>query len=216
MGKRFVGPVCEMVVRPSGPGRETGLVLLFALLTVLVCGSAVALRNSATEAGPLPSWQVDAFRDLGGMDLAVFNALVTAAPEIEMIHEEMGGWPTVDRLAGDFLPPFVEDAAWERNGAYAWDRVAIASAARHIVLYVGRPQGEGATFMLVMLHEHIKKEGNAAGSVHAPFEVWMHPSSASEIPKTVTDQALIGQGWREVLARKGEGEIRSDRGDFVQ
>jgi len=81
---------------------------------------------------------------------------------------------------------------------------------------VGRPQGEGATFMLVMLHEHIKKEGNAAGAVHAPFEVWMHPSSASEIPKTVTDQALIGQGWREVLARKGEGEIRSDSGDFVQ
>lgn len=216
MGKRFVGPVCEEVVRPSGSGRETGLVLLSALLTILVCGSVVALRNSATEAGPAPSWQVDAFGELGAGELAVFNALSTAAPEIEMIHEETGDWPTVARLEADYLPPFVEDAAWERNGAFAWGRVAIASAEKHIMLYVGRPRGDGAAFMLVMLHDHVKKEGNAGGSVHAPFEIWMHPSSAAEVPETLTDQMLIGQGWREVLARRGEEEIRRGREGFIQ
>jgi hypothetical protein len=111
----------------------------------------------------------------------------------------------------------VEDAAWERNGAYAWDRVAIASAERHIVLYVGRPQREDtAVFMLVMLHDHIKKEGNAGGAVHAPFEVWMHRSGVVEVPGTITDQALIGQGWREVLARRGEGESRRGMGEFIR
>ncbi len=218
MGKRYQPPVCEVVVRPSGSGTETRLVLLAALLTVLVCGATVLFRTASASVKPVPSWRVNAFRDLPPAQLGVFNALYNAAPEIEMIHEETGGWPTTDALAAEYIPPFVEDAAWEKNGSLGWSRVAIASPGRHIVLYVGRPDdgARSGTFMLVMLHDHVKKEGNAGGATHAPFEVWMHASSSAEVPDMITDQALIGQGWREVVARRGEQETRHDTKDFAQ
>lgn len=218
MGKRYRQPVCEVVIRPAGSGTETRFVLLAALVTALVCGGAVLLRNVAATAKEAPSWQVDAFKELSPEELGVFNALYTAAPEIEMIHEEMGGWPTADALAAEYIPPFVEDAAWEKNGAMGWFRVAMASPGKHIVLYVGRPQKESGigTFMLVMLHDHVKKEGNAGGSTHAPFEIWLHASPAVDVPNLITDQALISRGWREVVARKGEQETRNSKGDFVQ
>lgn len=218
MGKRYRAPSCEVVVKPSGSGTETRLVLLAALLTIAFCGAAIVLRNTTATARDVPAWQVDAFKDLRAEELAIFNGLYTAAPEIEMIHEEMGGWPTVDALAAEYIPPFVEDAAWEKNGAMAWSRVAIASLGKHVVLYVGHPSDSSASgsFMLVMLHDHVKKEGNAGAAVHAPFEVWLHASPVADPPAVITDQALINKGWREVVARKGEEETRRTQEDFIK
>lgn len=217
-GRRGGLPACEVVVKPAGSGTETKLVLLFALLTIVVCGGAVALRNTTASGASIPDWQIDAFKDLGAEELAVFNSLYTAAPEIEMIHEEEGGWPTVDALASEFIPPFVRDAAWEKNGAMAWGRKAMPAQGKHIVLYVGHPSegDQSGSFLLVMLHDHVKKEGNAGGAPHAPYEVWLHPSPVAETPSMVTDQALINKGWREVVARKGESETLRTKKDYVK
>ncbi|WP_316899582.1 hypothetical protein [Pseudodesulfovibrio indicus] len=52
MGKRSVRPVCEVVVRSSGPGRETAMVLLFAQDVRL---DALAPEASRTGEAPLQS-----------------------------------------------------------------------------------------------------------------------------------------------------------------
>ena len=152
MGRRRDGAVRVEEVRPSGSGTETKLVLLTALLTVFLCGGAVVLRTTAATSSAIADWQLDAFKDLRAEELAIFNSLHTAAPEIEMIHEEMGGWPTVDALAAELIPPFVRDAAWEKNGAMTWARKAMPAQGRHIVLYAGHPSGNAGTGLLPAGH----------------------------------------------------------------
>ncbi len=222
MGKRYSTPVCEEVVRPSGSGLETRMVFAVALLTVIICGGAILFRSTGATAKVVLAWQVDAFSDLRGEELAIFNGLHTAAPEIELFHEDKGendgGWPTVDQLAGELIPPFVHDAAWEKNGALGWTRSIISTQDKHIALYVGHPRdgAKSGSFLLIMLHDHVKKEGNAGAAVHAPYEVWIHASPIADIPTMVTDQALISKRWREVVARKGEDETRRTKGEYLQ
>lgn len=218
MGKKYSTPVCEVVVRPSGAGLETRMVFAVALLTIIICGSVILFRSSGATAKVIPAWQVDAFSDLRGEEMAIFNGLYTAAPEIELFYEDEGGWPTVDQLAKELIPPFVHDAAWEKNGAPGWVRNIISTQDKDIALYVGHPRDgtKSGSFMLVMLHDLVKKEGNAGAAVHAPYEVWIHASPVADVPTMVTDQALINKRWREVVARKGEDETRRTKGEYLQ
>lgn len=219
VGKRLQAPLCEVLVGPSGSGTETRLVLLVALLTVCISGFAILYRNAKPEMESIPDWQVNAFSELRAAELSVFNGLYTAAPEIEMFHMDTGNrWPSIDELAAAYISPFVRDAAWEKNGSYDWSRSIIATQDKHIALYIGHPRKTAklSSFMLVMLHNHVKKEGNAAGGVHAPFEIWMNTSSVAEAPIMVTDQALINKGWREVVARRGEDETRRTKQEYIQ
>jgi len=204
MGRRRDAARCVQVVRPAGPAAETRLVLAAALLTALLCAGAIALRHGPATARELPEWRINAFADLRPQELAVFNGLCSAAPEIDLHHAENGGWPSVDALADDFVPPFVQDGAWERNGGHHWTRSVLLSPGRHVALYVGHPDDAAAsgTFLLLMLHSHAKGEGNADAGTHAPYEIWLHASPVAPIPDMVTDQALIGKGWREVVARR--------------
>jgi len=215
-----MSPGCVKVVRPSGTGLETRLVLMVALLTVLICGGSILLRNTSSAIRETPDWQIDAFKDLRTEELATFNGLYTAAPEIELFHEDVGSrWPTVDELESDFIPPFVQDVAWEQNGSIEWTHSIISTSSKHIALYVGHPRQEAlsGSFLLVMLHDHVKKEGNAGAISHAPYEIWLHVSPAADIPSMVTDQALINKGWREVVARRGEDEMKRTKGeDYLQ
>lgn len=220
MGKKQSLPRCEVIVRPSGAGMETRLVLLVALLTIAICGGVIALRNTRARATEIPTWKVDAFNELRSQELATFNALYTAAPEIEAFHEDgTNRWPSVDQLRAEYIPPFVQDAAWKKNGGLGWARSIISTQDKHIACYLGNPLDPAVSrsFLLVMLHDHVKKEGNAGGAIHAPYEIWAHPSSAAGFPEMVTDQALINAGWREVVARRGEDEMKRTKGeDYLQ
>lgn len=211
MGKRLNDPRCEVVVRASGSGRETRYVALVAFLTLIICCSAIVLRNTTAKAVPVPSWQVDAFNDLTTSELATFNALHSAAPEIDILHEDGLEWPSVDQLALEYMPPFVQDAAWEMSGKLAWSRTVISTKDKHIACYLGRPSNpkKSRAFLLVMLHDH----GPVNGTAHAPYEVWLHESVAVDMPSMINDQALINSGWREVVARSGEKEIARTKGE---
>ncbi|MEF2232127.1 MAG: DUF6162 family protein [Pseudodesulfovibrio sp.] len=204
MGRRRGAACCTTVVRPAGPAAETRWVLAAALFSLLVCAGAISLRHGTVSARELPEWRIDAFAELRPQELAVFNGLCSAAPEIDLLHAGEGGWPSVDALAGEFIPPFVRDGAWQRNGGHHWIRSELSSTDRHVALYVGHPEDAEAsgTFLLLMLHSHAKGQGNADAGVHAPYEVWLHASPVADIPSMVTDQALIGKGWREVVARR--------------
>ncbi|WP_041721150.1 DUF6162 family protein [Pseudodesulfovibrio piezophilus] len=220
MGKKHPLPLCEVIVKPSGSGLETRLVLLAALLTVIVCGGIIMVRHATATVQEAPSWQMNAFTDLRSEELATFNALYTAAPEIEAFHEdEDGRWPSVTELRAEFVPPFVQDAAWQRNGGLDWARSLISTSDKHIACYLGSPmeQDKSGSFLLIMLHGHVKKEGNAGASSHVPYEIWLHASPVAEFPDLVTDQALINAGWRVVVARKGEDEMRRTKGEgYIQ
>lgn len=210
---------CTVVVRPAGAGREALAVLCLALAVVAVCGWSIGVRAGLTPDPAVEPWRMDAFADLAAAELAVFNALRTAAPEIEAMHEESGQWPTMTELEGAYIDPFVRDLSWRGNGALAWTRSVSATSDTHIALYLGSPEmcGQSRSLLLLMSHDHVRRQGNAAGRAHPPHEIWLHPACAPDFPEIVTDQALISAGWREVTARTGDTETRRARGaEFLQ
>lgn len=210
----------EEVVRPSQGGAETSWLLVVAFLTVLVCALAIFLRNQTHTTKKLGGWQIDAFNQLSGQELGVFNALRIAALEIDDIHKDLdGGWVSVSALEELFIPPFVRDAAWQKQGKMNWRQKILPSMDKHIALYLGNPSDKEASgsFLLVMLHDHKKKQGNATqGPTHAPSEIWWCKDPLKAFPQVVSDQALISSGWREVMAFKGSDEIKRVKGEMIQ
>ena len=214
--KRQSYPGCAIVVSPSGSSTETKLVFLVMFVTLVICGSSIGIRNLGGRPSNLPVWQVDAFSDLNTRELSVFNELLSAGPEIDAFHEDEGGWPTVLQLEEEYIPPFVKNNAWKKNGRIFWQREILSNSGSHVAIYKGTPENIGkmsSTFLLIMMHDHAKKQGNAGMPVHAPHEVWIHSSMDKDFPETVTDQALISSGWKEVVARRGEDEMKRTKGE---
>jgi len=219
MGKRLedIHPIREELVRPAGGSAETWWLASFAVLVVLVSALAIGTRGPVSRVAVLSTWQVNAFTGLNSSELGTFNALYTSAMEIDAVHEDGdGGWLDVPELEELFIPPFARDAAWRRQGKLHWKRNIPVSERMDIALYLGVPEDRDVSgaFLLVMLHDHAKKQGNASAE-HARFEVWHNTATKVKFPIAVTDQALIAAGWKEVVALKGEDEIRRVRGEVV-
>lgn len=217
--ERTLPEVHEHTVAPAGGGTETRWLLLFSLVTIACCILVIYLRADTKVEKQLESWQINSFEALNSDELAVFNGLQTAALEIDLIHEMEGGrWPGIAEMEELFIPPFVRSAAWKKQGEIIWTQKVIAAEERHIALYLGTPQKDNirGVFLLLMLHDHRKKQGNVAvGPQHAPFEIWLHDKTVQQYPQTITDQALISAGWREIIALTGEDEVKRMKGNSI-
>ncbi|PIE71344.1 MAG: hypothetical protein CSA22_03545 [Deltaproteobacteria bacterium] len=207
------------IVPPTRGGNETRWLFAIAAFTLIICGLTVNLRTRGTAEKHMESWQVNAFTGLSAQELGTFNALRTAAIEIDEVHDdEDSRWMGIAELAELYMPPFVQDAAWQNQGRLKWSLKIVPAQSRHIALYLGTPEAadKSGTFLLIMLHDHIKKQGNApAVQAHAPSEIWLHKRANATFPEVVTDQALISAGWREVVALKGEDEIKRVKGEMI-
>lgn len=209
-------PRCVTIVRAAGSSTETRLVFLAVLITLVISASSIGLRNISSGNKETPEWQIEAYSSLSPQELAVFNALISAGAEIENYHADEGGWPEVRDLEEDYIPPFVRDTAWVKSGSIVWDRKVLSQNMNHVVLYRGVAKDQdivSSTFLLVIMHDHVKKQGNAGVPEHAPYEIWMHSSPDKTFPVIVNDQALINTGWKEVVARRGEDEMKKTKGE---
>ncbi|PIE64407.1 MAG: hypothetical protein CSA26_08605 [Desulfobacterales bacterium] len=201
--------VSEAIVPPARGGRETRWVLVAAVCILVVCSAAIVTRTRDDSENRLKSWQLNAFSGLNGNEIGVFNALLTASIEIEDIHTQEGYWIDVNALEKLYIPPFARDAAWKKQGRIVWKQKIINAENRHIAMYMGTPANDdiGGTFLLLMLHDHEKKQGNVGSRPgHAPFEIWFNRERGPEFPRIITDQAFIGAGWKEVIALTGKDE----------
>ncbi|PIE73689.1 MAG: hypothetical protein CSA20_01825 [Deltaproteobacteria bacterium] len=191
--------------------KETRWVVLLAVLTVFCCGLFIAMRWQHHEENEAEAWQIDAFTIFNSPEMGVFTSLQTAAQEIIDAHtlSEAQSWPEVKQLEDDYITPFVRDVAWEKHGRITWTLKDLRAEERHIAVYYGAPAGREVRglFLLVLLHDHTKKQGNAAvGPTHAPYEIWYNANITRQIPDVITDQVLIAAGWKEVVSRSGDDE----------
>lgn len=219
MGRRIqdVHPVREELVRPCGSSSETWWLLGCAIATLLFCFFAITSRQPTPASPTLQPWQLNAFTDLRPDELGTYNALYAAAMEIDDLHQnEDGKWLTIDSLEETFMPPFVKDAAWSRQGKLSWQRILPPLGTTDIALYLGVPAQKdiSGSFLLVMQHSH-----DATGmhipdkAVHPPHEIWYSRTSKVTVPSIVTDQALIAAGWKEIVPLKGGDEILRTKGE---
>ncbi len=214
--------VIETIVTPARGGRETFFLLSMVAVTLVCCALAIGLRTTADMEKTIQAWQFNAFEDLTAPERAVFNALQIASDEINDIHASTNHrWMDIAELQALFIPPFVEDAAWHNQGRIIWSQKTFdtSNGERHIALYLGNPQTKAVrgTFLLLMLHDHPKKQGNVAtGPTHAPYEIWLHNSANQTFPEIITDQALIAAGWKEIVALTGADEIQRLKETTIQ
>lgn len=210
----------QTIVKPTKGGPETQWLLAIAFVTLAVCALTISMRTGSTTEKEIESWQINAFQTLNGSEIGVFNGLQTAAVEIDETHEMEGDyWITVNELQALYIPPFAQDAAWHKQGELAWTRKILEVEGRHIALYKGVPAKDQVrgVFLLLMLHDHRKKQGNvAACPTHAPFEIWFHDRLDQEFPEVITDQAIIASGWKEIVALTGEDEVIKMKGKAIQ
>ncbi|PIE65355.1 MAG: hypothetical protein CSA26_03255 [Desulfobacterales bacterium] len=212
--------VKECIVQPASGGSETRWLLVIVIMIVVCCGLAIYMRTeTGVQKGP-ESWQMNAFTELNSSEIGIFTALQTAAVEIDETHDlEDGRWLGIDEMEELYIPPFVKDSAWHKQGKVVWTRKIVSADEIHIALYRGISDTETVrgTFLLLMLHDHKKKQGNvAAGPTHAPFEIWFHDQKDRAFPDIITDQALISAGWREVVGHTGEDEELKLKGKMIQ
>lgn len=204
-----------ITVQPSHSRNEMVYVLLTTLLVIIVAGATIALRLRTTNEVSLQSFQINAFEVLKTDEQGIFNDLYAAAMEIIDYHEmEDEKWISVNQLEEDFIPPFVHDVAWSKRGKPKWNMKVLDSETRHTVMYLGQTDNvsDSGSFLLVCLHEH-KKKVVQTGAVHAPFEIWHNPDKEVTLPDRFSDQVLISEGWKEVVAYKGEDELKRLKGE---
>lgn len=208
------------IVCPAKSSTETRWLLGITLFTLVICATAISMPHSGSKTKQVEAWQLNAFAELNGNEIGVFNGLQTAALEIAETHElEDDHWMDVAELEKLYIPPFVKDAAWHKQGEILWSMKKLNSDKRHIALYKGTPAKDivRGDILLLMLHDHQKKQGNAAsGPTHAPFEIWFHDKTNQKYPEIITDQALISSGWREAVALTGEDEVTRMKGTSIQ
>ncbi len=207
------------VVKPSQSTRETKWLFLIVTIIVMICAAIISLRNHSYQAKTIEQWQIDGFKELTPVETAVFTSLQTAALEIGQTHELDGYWMNILELEMLYVPPFAKEAAWKKQGQIKWSMTDLKNGERHIAIYKGVPGNNdvGGVFLLLMLHDHKKKQGNvAAGPEHAPYEIWFNKKKDQKTPDIITDQALIAGGWREVVARTGEDEVMRTKGKAIQ
>lgn len=210
----------ETIVAPAKGSAETKWLLLVASIIISICAATISARTAHTVQNRTESWQLNAFTDFNSQETGVFNGLLNAAYEIGHTHDYQNGhWMEIRELEEFYIPPFVKDAAWKKQGNISWEQKVISVNNRHMALYKGVPANDtiGGSFLLLMLHEHKKKQGNAAkGPTHAPYEIWFHTNVDQKFPVIITDQALINAGWREVIALTGEDEVLRTKGKTIQ
>lgn len=211
----------QTIVSPARGGTESKWLLLLTILILTICFTIVSARTHGNTESKTESWQLSAFSDLNSFEIGVFNSLQIAAIEIGQVHDiENGRWMGAKELKANYIPPFVKDAAWHKQGEIQWKQKLIDAQNRHIALYKGKPStgnAVGGTFLLLMLHDHQKKQGNAAIRLaHKPFEIWFHKTVDQKFPTVITDQALINSGWLEIIALTGEDEITRIKGKTIQ
>jgi len=206
----------ETIVLPAKGGRETSWLLLVAALIVLCCATVIGMRINTNYKKTIDTWQINAFASLEGAEISIFNALQTAAEEIDETHSMEGTrWMSVEELEALYIPPFAKDAAWRKQGKMEWTMKTIHRDDLHLALYLGHPQEENvpSAFLLLMLHDHKKKQGNMASvPSHAPYEIWINDKNNAGFPRIITDQALIAAGWKEIVALTGDDEMKRMKG----
>lgn len=179
------------LVRPAGAGAETVLVLILCGVILITAAVIVALRTAPAVQTALADWQIDARLDLTAAEQGINADLRIAADDIAVALQG-GEVPTAEDLAAEALTPFVRDATTDARGGHAWSTVEGSDG---FTGWFGRSASPDlAGSMLLRIAAKEETEQNAGVSV------WLKRLPVSAVT-SLTDEALISSGWKEITSR---------------
>lgn len=183
------------VVRPAGAGHETLYVLLLCLMILAVAGSVVAWRGEAQEVSSVGSHQLDARRDLSASEQGIYADLRVTLDEIHLLRQEQQALPTPATLADEGFAPFARDASSVSRGGHAWQLLGAKA-------YFGQSQTPTVAGSFLM---RLTAEDDTAP------DIWLNRGNALAAPNDLTDAALNGAGWQQIVAQFDASVTRQHR-----
>jgi len=204
-------------VRPKSGRQETATIGAVFLSILIIAGVAISQRQVTNPLPRLFDWQLSAFYNLSKTDQAIHTSLVTAIPELWLLHGDMlsmqkrgkseEAWPDIEQLAQYYyVAPFAQDLFWAQNGEVKWARVTEFSFEGSTVYhgYAGTNDQQSA-YLVVLSHAHKGATFNSVGNI------WMHPNPNAPAPNTVVRDSLIRNGWKQVMPYSGAMERKRIR-----
>jgi len=204
-------------VRPKSDRRETLVIGGVILGILIIAGVAISQRQIVNPLPRLYDWQLSSFYDLNKTDQAIHTSLMTAIPELWLLHGDMlslqergkskEAWPNIEQLAEYYyVAPFAEDLFWLQNGKVTWERVTSFSFEGSTVYrgYGGTAERQHA-YLIVLSHAHKGATFTSAGNI------WMNPNPNAPAPSTVVRDSLIRNGWKQVVPYSGAMERKRIR-----
>ena len=187
-------PLVTRVVRPAGASHETLYVVLFCLLVLACAGAVVALHREEQTQSIVQPHQLDARLDLTPGEQGIYADLRVTLDEVRLLREEHSELPSTTQLADEGFAPFAQDTSAVSRGAHQWSVVNGEA-------YLGLSQqvATAGSFLLRV---------NAANQ---PTDIWLNRKADLAAPGDLSNQALIGSGWKHIVARFDAGVTRQHR-----
>lgn len=191
--------MAEQLVKPAGAGNETAWVALCALTIVLVAGAVIGIRTPPAETVPVAAHQLDARDDLTAAEQGIYADLRLVLVELPEIHEQAR--PSVAELQEAALPPFTADIGSSGRGGHVWSAIQGRQADAYMGLSAA-PEVAGS--MLLRLPPY--RSGASEGDDEP--EIWLHRTAQPDWPESLAPDALIVNGWKQVVSRFDAGVTR--------
>jgi hypothetical protein len=194
-----------VVVRPDNGARESYWVL--QAIVVIAIGSTLAAASRRAPPGTPESLALyqKLFREQPGPVQRVYRDLVSGLEDAMRLRTPKDGWPSVETLRAEFVPPF------RGNGELRWELRRKAG----IVNYLGVPkEGSPSPAFLLLIQENIPHPGTPVlDEFHrkAPdgsllhVGIWIHSAAPSVSEVLVVPER---QGWTEIVTGAPPAETK--------
>lgn len=183
------------VVRPAGAGHETLYVLALCLVILALASTVVFWHKEPEVTHSVESHQLDARRDLSAAEQGVYADLRVTLDEIHLLRQEQQHLPAPSVLAEEGFAPFAEDASSVSRGGHAWQLLDSHA-------YFGHSQAPAVAGSFLM---RVDAEGDGTP------DIWLNRDAHLQAPADLTDAALTGAGWKQVVAQFDAGVTRQHR-----
>ena len=217
MTEAVTATMTTTTVAPKSGRRETYAIGLTILLISIIAGIAISQRQIVNPIPRLYDWQLSSFYDLNKADQAIHSSLISAIPELWLLHADKlaqksgsrvtDAWPSVSELAKYyFVAPFANDLFWSQYGKVNWARVTTYSFEGSTVYHGhGGSEDRQSAYLVVLSHAHKGASFSSAGAI------WMNADANAPAPNEVVRDSLIRKGWKQVVAYSGEMERKRIR-----
>tara|TARA_R110000764_G_scaffold110263_1_gene196652 strand:+ start:114 stop:644 length:531 start_codon:yes stop_codon:yes gene_type:complete len=172
------------------------------LYVALVCALILALaavvilwHHEAPVEQSVADYQLDARRDLSAAEQGIYADLRVVAEEIPFIRDELGALPSPQQMGEEGFPPFMQDMSAEQRGGHHWQLIRIGADSA----YLGQTDDAsvaGSFLMRLTAPEQINQA------------VWLHAETPVAAPDSLSDQALIAAGWKQLAIQFDAGVTR--------
>ena len=209
----------EVLVVPLAARREALILLVIISLIILLMALRFSLVRSDDSVASLKSYQLSDLY-LKNQAPVLYRALLGSVGDILDLREENGGWPDIDLLKSEALPPFASNFlpiglrgfVWHRHTAEGWvdyygingdvssaDKKGADPLENSFILRIIDLQSENHP------HPHFGQDNDPERRFS--YQIWMNPQVA-EYP----GQALVERGWKWIVS---SGASRSRGADVV-